>query len=304
MGTPHPAAKCLQALIDAEEFVSLVISQPDQKKGRGQRLLPSPVKELALKNSLSVETPAKIKDSNIINKIKQINPDLIVVVAYGEILPKELLNIPKHGAINVHASLLPKYRGASPIQYALLNGETETGITIMQIDEGLDTGVIIIQEKILIDPEDNAKTLTDKLFETGSLLLIKAINQIKEGSAKKIPQDNSKASNTTLITKDMGKIDWARSANENNNKIRAFFPWPSAYTYYKGKLLKILDAEVYPIAQKTAPGKIIQAKENFIVACGDNALLIKKLQVEGHKAIDAKEFLNGFHLQTGETLPN
>ncbi|OGC23969.1 methionyl-tRNA formyltransferase [candidate division WOR-1 bacterium RIFOXYC2_FULL_37_10] len=293
-GTPTPAAVCLKTLIGVEEEIIYVISQPDRKKGRGLHLTPSPVKELAIQNKIPVETPEKIKDETFIKKIKSLNPDLIIVAAYGKILPKQILDIPKYGAINIHASLLPKYRGAAPIQHALLNGEKETGITIMQLDEGLDTGDIILQEKLEIEPKDTSAILLDKLFAKGASLLLEAIKQIKNGTAKMIPQNDLKATYAKLITKEMGKINWAKPAEEINNQIRALTPWPSAYTFLDKKMLKIFEAAVVPLSEVRKPGEVIETKDQLIVACGKDSLSIIDVQLEGKRKMPIADFLKGY----------
>jgi methionyl-tRNA formyltransferase len=304
MGTPIPAAKCLQALIDAEEQVIAVITQPDRPKGRHLHSAPSPVKELAQKYKIPVETPEKVKDQIFVDKIRSLAPDLIVVVAYGKILPKELLDIPKYGSINVHAALLPKYRGAAPIQWAILKGEAETGVTVMQISETLDTGDIILQDKVAIAPEDTAETLLDKVFEVGAQTLLRAIDQIKKGTVKKTPQKDAEATYAPLITKESGEIDWKKSATEINNRVRALTPWPTAHTFYKGKMLKILKAEPAPVPGKFKPGEVIDAKADFIIACDPGSLVLKEVQRAGGKQMTAEQFLRGHRLTIGEILPS
>ncbi|MBI5699073.1 methionyl-tRNA formyltransferase [Candidatus Saganbacteria bacterium] len=304
MGTPLPAARLLQALIDAEEQIVLAVTQPDRPKGRHLHTSSSPVKELAEKYRIPVETPEKVKDQIFIDRIRSLNPDLIVVAAYGKILPKDLLTIPKYGAINVHASLLPKYRGAAPIQWAVLKGESETGVTVMQVSETLDTGDIILQDKVAIDPEDTAETLLDKVFEVGAQTLLRAIDQIKKGTEKKVPQKEADATYAPLITKESGEIDWKRSATEINNRVRALIPWPTAHTFYKGKMLKILKAEPAPVPGKFKPGEVIDIKDDFIVACGVGSLLLKEVQLEGGKKMTGEQFLRGHRLAIGEMLPS
>jgi len=304
MGTPQPAANCLQALIDAQEQIVCVVTQPDRPKGRHLHLAASPVKELAHKYKLPIETPEKAKDLIFIDRIKALAPDLIVVVAYGKILPKELLAIPKNGAINLHASLLPKYRGAAPVQWAILKGEAETGVTVMQINENLDTGDILLQEKVLIDPEDTAETLLDKLFTIGASQLLRAIEQIKKGAITKIPQKEAEATYAPSITKESGEIDWKRSATEINNRVRALIPWPAAHTFYKGKMLKLLKARPVPAPGKFKPGEIISTQAALIIACGIGGLEIIEVQPEAGRKMAAEEFLRGHPLKIGEVLPD
>lgn len=304
MGTPLPAARLLQALIDAQEQVTAAVTQPDRPQGRHLHPAPSPVKELAENYKIPVETPEKVKDQIFIDKIRSLSPDLIVVVAYGKILPIELLTIPKYGAINVHASLLPKYRGAAPIQWAILKGENETGVTVMQISETLDTGDIILQNKVAINPEDTSETLLDKVFEIGAQTLLRAIDQIKKGTAKKIQQKGADATYAPLITKESGEIDWKKSATEINNRVRAMLPWPAAHTFYKGKMLKIIKAEPAPVPGKFKPGEVIDVKNDLIVACGVGSLILKEIQLEGGKKMTGEQFLRGHRLMVGEILPS
>jgi methionyl-tRNA formyltransferase len=304
MGTPKHAAVCLEALIDAQEQIITVVTQPDRQKGRYLHTAPSPVKELAQKYKVPVETPEKVKDPIFIEKIKALAPDLIVVVAYGKILPKELIDIPKYGAINVHASLLPKYRGAAPVQWAILKGEAETGITIMQISETLDTGDIILQEKVIIDPTDTSSTLLDKIFMVGAQTLLTAIDQIKKGTAKRMPQKETDATYAPLITKESGEVDWKKSAIEVNNHIRAMIPWPVAHTFYKKKMLKIWRAEPVSVPGKFQPGEVIDVKDDLIIACGMGGILIKEVQLEGGRRMSAHDFVHGHKLTIGESLPS
>ncbi len=283
MGTPNQAAFCLNALIEAQEQIVCVITQPDRPKGRHLHQTPSPVKELALKYKIPVETPEKIKEPTFIDKIRAFAPDLIIVVAYGKILPKELIDVPKYGAINLHASLLPKYRGAAPIQWAILKGEAETGVTIMKISETLDTGNIILQEKIPIEPDDTSEILSDKVFTQGAQTLLLAVDQIKKGAAKQTPQKEYEATYAPLITKESGEIDWKKSAVEIKNRIRALIPWPVAHTFYNGKMLKIFKAEAASVPGKYQPGEIVDVKNDLIVASGAGGLLIKEVQLEGSR---------------------
>ena len=303
-GTPDPAARCLQALIDSQETISLAVSQPDRKKGRGLEISATPVKLLAQKHKIEVLSPEKVKDQGFIEKIKAANPDLIVIVAFGRILPKEILSIPKYGAINVHASLLPKYRGAAPIQWAIFNGEKETGVTIMYLNETLDTGDIILQEKVLIDYKDNSITLSDKLFDIGSSALLKAITQIKGNAAKRIPQDDNKASYASIITKKSGEIDWRKPAEQIYDQIRAFVPWPTAYTFFNGKILKIWEASMANKPENSVPGEIFFENNTLKVSCGKQALHLLFVQAEGGKKLPAQDFARGHNLISKKILPS
>ncbi len=310
MGTPRPAASVLENLISARHEILCVVTQPDRPKGRGQKIAFPPVKEVALKNGLPVEQPEKIKENKAFASfLKSLDPDVIVAVAYGKILPKEILDIPKHACLNVHASLLPKYRGAAPIQWALLNGEDETGVTVMRLNELLDTGDILLQKKIKIEEEDDAITLSKKLFSEGSRLLLEALEQIAQAKARFTPQNNAEATNAPSITKESGEIDWKRSAPDIHNRIRAMVPWPGAHTFYKKKLLKIWKSKIHVVDFETKyklPGTIVQIIKNagFIVATGNGHLLVSAVQSEGGKQMEAYNFVIGHDVKIGETLPS
>lgn len=310
MGTPEPALEALQDLISAKHEILCVVTQPDRPKGRGQKISFSLVKELALKYSLPIEQPEKIKGNQVfISFLESLKPDIIVVVAYGKILPKQILDIPKYGCVNVHASLLPKYRGAAPIQWALLKGEKETGVSIMKIDELLDTGDIILQERIRIEDDDNTSSLSKKLFTLGSQLLLRALEQIEKREAKYTPQKEAGASNAPAIAKESAEIDWRKSAAEIHNRIRAMIPWPVAHTFYKEKLLRIWKSEVHLLDLKNEnklPGTIIEIVRNvgLIVAAGSGNILIHEVQPAGKKLMPAYNFAIGHDVKVGETLPN
>ena len=307
MGTPEPAKICLEALINSREEIVAVITQPDRPKGRGLKLAPTPVKETSLHYNIPVFQPEKIKDKDTIELIKGFKPDLIVIVAYGKILPKEMLNIPKLGTINVHASLLPKYRGAAPVQWALFNGEKFTGITVMKVTEELDAGDIILQESIPIYETDNAVTLTEKLFKLGAQLLVKAISQIKDGKAKYVKQDEKMVLFAPILKKENGVIDWKKKAAEISDQIRAFNPWPVAYTYHNNKILRIFAAEKIEMRdERCEAGKIIKIINNkgFVVAACDEGLLITEVQPESGRKMSAWEFIAGHKLNVGDVLPS
>ena len=299
MGTPDFAVPSLKALVESGFQVPLVITQPDKPAGRGKKLKPPPVKTVAQKLGIEVLQPKRIKENaELKEKLRAIKPDLIVVAAYGKILPEWLLNLPKFGVVNVHASLLPEYRGASPIQAALLDGKEETGVTIMKVIPELDAGPIIAQEKVKIEPEDNAQTLHDKLSELGAKLLVETLPRYVKGELKPVEQDDSKATYCKQITKEMGKIDWKESAHKIFNAVRAFTPWPSAYTFYKGKRVKITSAE--PVEGSGKPGEVIKADRELVVACGKGALKIKRLRPEGKKEISGEEFIRGYRVKEGD----
>jgi methionyl-tRNA formyltransferase len=305
MGTPEPARLCLKALIDAKEDLVAVITQPDRPKGRGLKVAPTPVKETAAEHDIPVFQPDKIKDKESIELIRGLAPDLIVIVAYGKILPKEILDIPKYGAINVHASLLPKYRGAAPVQRAILNGDKYTGITIMKVIEALDAGDIIAQESIPIYDADNATTLTERLFKLGAKLLVSTIAQIKSGKVNAVKQDEEKASYAPTLKKESGVIDWKMKAPEICDQIKAFNHWPGAYTYYKGKTLKVIKAE--PMRKEgCSNGRIMEILKNrgFVVGVCEGAVLVTQVQPESGKAMSSYQFAIGHGLQVGDTLPS
>ena len=299
MGTPDFAVPSLKKLIEKGYDVKLVVTQPDKPAGRGKKVTPPPVKVVAEKAGIPVYQPEKVKEnSELKKKLLEIEPDLIVVAAYGKILPEWLLNLPKHGTINVHASLLPKYRGASPIQWALLNGEEETGVTIMKVIPELDAGDIISQKRVKIEKEDNAKTLHDKLSEVGAELLVETIPLYISGKLKPVPQREEEATYCPQIRKEMGKIDWSESAEKIFNKIRAFTPWPSAYTTFRGKRVKILKAE--PVEGSGRPGEVIKTGRELTVATGKGALRIERLRPEGRKEISGEEFVRGYRVKEGD----
>jgi methionyl-tRNA formyltransferase len=283
--------------------VAAVVTQPDKPKGRELKSQFSPVKILAGKLNLPVFQPAKARDEKFISELRELKPDLIVVVAYGQILPQSILDLPKFGCLNVHTSLLPKYRGASPIQSAILNGEAETGVTIMKMDAGLDTGEIVAQERTPILPEDNSQTLHDRLAQLGAELLV---GTIPDYVARKIlpkPQPTEGASYTAKIKKEDGKIDWNEPAEKILSRLRAFTPWPGAFTFFpagsKPRLLKIWKAEV--VKHSGRIGEVLSAdKTGVVVGCGQDALWILELQREGGRRLSAQEFLAGYALEVGK----
>ena len=309
MGTPEQAAAILEQLVRAKREILAVITQPDRPKGRGRKLAWSPVKEVALKHALPLEQPEKLKVGSFVSLLESFKPDIIVVVAYGKILPKEIIDIPKYGCINVHASLLPKYRGAAPMQWALLSGEKMTGITIMKINERLDAGEIILQEKVKITENDNTLTLSKKLFDRGGKLLARALKQIEQGKVKFVVQDEAEATNALAIARESGEIDWRKTAWQVHNRIRAMVPWPVAHTFFKKKLLKIWQSEVHVVDLATRfklPGTVVDIVKDtgFIVATGQGHLLIKEVQLAGGKRMPAYVFVHGHDVRINETLPN
>jgi methionyl-tRNA formyltransferase len=301
MGTAELSCASLEKLAGKFSVVT-VVTQPDKPKGRELKLQFSPVKILAEKLKLPVLQPAKARDEKFISELRGLKPDLIVVAAYGQILPQSILDLPKFGCVNIHTSLLPKYRGASPIQSAILNGETETGVTTMKMDAGLDTGEIISQARTPILPEDNSQTLHDRLAQLGAELLVETIPDYVAGKILPKLQSTEGASYAAKIKKEDGKIDWNEPAEKILNRLRAFTPWPGAFTFLKTEakpqLLKIWKVEV--VEKSGGAGEILLADKNgIIVACGQNALRILELQREGGRRLSAQEFLAGFPLRAG-----
>ncbi|MDR5658323.1 methionyl-tRNA formyltransferase [Serpentinicella sp. ANB-PHB4] len=294
MGTPDFAVPCLEKLVDEKYDVVGVFTQPDKPKGRGKRLVHTPVKDAALKHGLKVYQPTKIREETTINLIKQLVPEVIIVVAYGQILPKSILDLPLKGCINVHASLLPKYRGAAPINWAIINGESITGITTMYMDEGLDTGDMILKESIDIHEDDTAGDLHDKLANLGSELLIKTLEDITNGKLRRVKQDDKEATYCQKLTKDLGEIDWCRPAKEIRNLVRGTIPWPTAYTTYLNKKMKVWKTSVIKGEHNYRSGTIIDITQNGIdVATGKDILRIQELQFSGGKRLKVEDFLRG-----------
>ncbi|TAL23882.1 MAG: methionyl-tRNA formyltransferase [Nitrospirae bacterium] len=296
-GTPSFAVPSLDALIGSGEEIAAVVTQPDKKKGRGHLLSIPPVKELAVNKNIKVLQPESMKDKSFLEELSLIKPELIVVVAYGRILPESILKLPPRGCINVHASLLPKYRGAAPIQWAIINGEEFTGITTMLMDKGLDTGDILLQEEINISHEDTAETLGSKLSELGASLLVKTIKGIKGGSIKPRPQ-TGEASYAPVIRKEDGLVDWTKSAVDLFNFVRGMYPWPCAYCYLNKERIKIIKAEALDGEGK--PGRIERAqKDGLIIGTGKGLISITALQPEGKKVMPAEAFLHGRNIKEG-----
>jgi methionyl-tRNA formyltransferase len=299
MGTPEFAVPSLEKLVEEGYEIPLVITQPDKPAGRGKKLKPPPVKLLAVEKGIPVVQPESLKGNEELKKrLEELELDLIVVVAYGKILPPWILEIPKFGVLNVHASLLPKYRGASPIQSALLNGESETGVTVMKISEKLDAGDILTQRKVKIEETDNAQTLHDKLSKAGAELLTETIPLYVSGKIKPTPQNEEEATYCFKITKEMGKIDWKRPAREIFNKVRAFTPWPSAYTFFRGKRVQILKVSL--INREGEPGEVLEVKDNLIVGAGEGALKIELLKPEGKREMTGADFVRGYRVKVGD----
>ncbi len=304
MGTPDFSVGALEALLEAGHEIAAVVTQPDKKKGRGGQVQCPPVKEAALKHNLTVYQPVKVRDEAFVNVLKEIAPDVIVVIAFGQILSKSILELAPYGCINIHASLLPKYRGAAPIQWAVINGEEKTGVTTMQMDEGIDTGDILETIEVVIDKKETGGSLFEKLSEAGARLIVQTLDNIRTGNIHPVPQDDSKSSYVKMLTKELGNIDFNKSAAEIERLIRGLNPWPSAYTKFRGKTLKIWDAEaVTDSGYEGKQGEIVDFdKRSFLVKTKEGCLRVNELQLEGKKRMETEAFLLGYKLEKGEML--
>ena len=304
MGTPDFSVGTLEALIAAGHEITLVVSQPDKPKGRGHELAPTPVKETALKHGLKVFQPKRLKDPETIKTLEETPADAIVVIAFGQIVPASILHMKKYGCINVHGSLLPKYRGAAPIQWAVIDGERESGVTIMQMDEGLDTGDMLLKGSVVLDEKETSGSLFDKLSALGASLCVEALEKLERGELTPEKQGESPTEYARMLTKEMGELDFSRDAVTLERLIRGFNPWPSAYTRLGDKTLKIWAADVCEKQEpESQPGTVTEvAKQDFTVACGEGALKITELQLQGKKRMDAAAFLRGYHLEAGMKL--
>jgi methionyl-tRNA formyltransferase len=303
MGTPDFASGALEALVQAGYEIAAVVTQPDKPKGRGKQMQITPVKECALSHGLPVFQPVKIKTPEAVEELRSYQADLFVVAAFGQILSKEILDMPRFGCINIHASLLPKYRGAAPIQQAIWDGEKETGVTIMQMNEGLDTGDILTQCTVPIEDEDTGESLFDKLAGAGAKLLIETLPLMEAGKITPVPQEESKSSYAHIIKKEMGLLDWNKPAVELERQVRALNPWPSAYTALEGKSLKIWEAGVEEKDSDCPPGTVAEVdKDSIRVQTGRGLLVLKQIQLEGKKRMDVKAFLLGYKIEAGLQL--
>ena len=303
LGTPDFAAGILEAVVLAGHEVVLAVSQPDKPKGRGKALQFPPVKEYAISQGIEVYQPRKVREAECVEFIRERQPEIIVVAAFGQILPKELLDLPKYGCINVHASLLPKYRGAAPIQWAVINGDKVSGVTIMRMDVGLDTGDIIETAETEISPEETGGSLFDKLEKLGAKLLVETMEKIENGTARYTKQEESQASHVGMIDKSMGDIDWKKSAVEIENLIRGLNPWPSAYTRLNGKTLKIWKALPEPGGEPQKAGCVyLVNKKELKIHTGDGVLSLLEVQLEGKKRMDIPSFLRGYEVLSNAKL--
>ena len=299
MGTPEFAVPSLEGLLKSDDQLVGIVTQPDRPKGRGQQLAPSPVKVIAQREGLPLLQPTKMKDPGFMAELSAWKPDIIAVAAFGRILPPAILSLPLRGCINVHGSLLPKYRGAGPIQWALINGETETGITTMLMDEGMDTGAMLLRESMSIRPDDTAGTLSPRLAELGGRLLVATLAQLKAGTLTPRPQDHSRATLAPLLKKEDGLIDWTMSAPSIANRIRGLTPWPGAYTFLKPDRWTIWRASAMTDSTTAAPGRIIGVgKDGIRVATGDGILAIHELQPANSRRMPVVQYLAGHPLHT------
>lgn len=307
MGTPDFAVPPLRALVKAGYEVVAVVTQPDKPKGRSKTLLPPPVKEEALKYNIPVYQPLKVREPEFMETLKNLAPDVIVVAAFGQIIPKAILDLPEFGCLNIHASLLPKYRGAAPIQQAVINGDKEAGVTIMKMGTGLDTGDMISRASVLLAEDETGGSLFDRLSELGAELLINTLPSIFDRTAVYEPQpEESPTPYAGMITKQMGLLDFQKDAETLERLIRGLNPWPSAYAYFKGKTLKIWKAAVEKSgSEPEEPGTVIKAdKDGIHVVCGQDILILQEVQLEGKKRMDAAAFLRGCHMEPGTMLLN
>ena len=303
MGTPDFSVGTLEALVEAGHEVVLAVTQPDKPKGRGKEMQFTPVKECAMKYQIPVYQPKRIREAECVEELRKYQADIMVVVAFGQILPKEILEMAPYGCVNVHASLLPKYRGAAPIQWAILDGEEVTGVTTMQMNEGLDTGDMLLKTEIRIEEKETGGSLHDKLAAAGAKLCVETLRGLEAGEIQPIPQGDSTTSYAKMLDKQLGNIDWSRSAIEIERLIRGLSPWPSAYTNWNDKVMKIWDAKVSKETTSEEPGTIIKVeKEAFYVQTGKGSLQICELQIPGKKRMDAGAFLRGYQIKESERL--
>lgn len=320
MGTPDFAVGALEALIEAGHQVTAVVTQPDKPKGRGKELQMTPVKVCAQKHGIPVFQPVKIREPEAVETLRSYQADIFVVAAFGQILPEEILSMPRYGCVNIHASLLPKYRGAGPIQWAIINGEKITGVTIMRMDKGLDTGDMLFKTEVEIAPRETADTLHDKLAEAGARLIVEALAKIEAGDVTPVKQNDADSCYAKMLNKSMGKIDWQMEAEKLDCLIRGLISWPGASAVYRGKTLKIWEEEAVSeqelmtweglpgqregtFAGNAQPGTVIRVeKDAFFVQTGKGALKILAVQPEGKKRMAVKDFLLGYPVKPGETL--
>lgn len=299
MGTPDFAVPCLDSLVKAGHEIAGVFTQPDKPRGRKQELMPPEVKVYAVDHGLDVYQPATLRSAEAQDIIRSLAPDVIVVAAYGKILPKEVLDMPPYGCINVHGSLLPKYRGAAPIQWSVINGDSHTGVTIMQMGEGLDTGDILYTKELPIGIDDTAESMFDKLSELGARMITEALDMLVKGEMTPVKQDEELATYAPMLNKEISVIDWTKTADRVHDLVRGLYSWPIAHTYLNGKKLKIFCTTV--CERSGTPGTVISV-DPLTVACGEGSVIIRELQLEGKKRMDTKSFLIGHKLDIGSVL--
>lgn len=303
MGTPDFSVPALNALVDAGHEVAAVVTQPDRPKGRGKDVQMTPVKLQALEYGIPVYQPEKVKDPAFVEILKELHPEAIVVIAFGQILSKAILDIPPYGCVNIHASLLPKYRGAAPIQWAVIDGEKETGVTTMMMDVGLDTGDMLEKTVIPLDPKETGGSLFEKLSQAGGKLILSTLDKLGKGTAVRTPQKDEDSTYAKMLTKSLGRIDWSMEAEAIERLIRGLNPWPSAYTSLHGKTLKLWDGDVLKETTDARPGQVVLCDpRRLVVAAGEGLLSIRQLQLEGKKRMDVETFLRGYSVKEGEIL--
>lgn len=316
MGTPDFAVGALEAIIDAGHRVTAVVTQPDKPKGRGKEIQMTPVKECAVAHGIPVFQPVKVKDADAVETLRKFDADIFVVAAFGQILSEEILNMPKYGCVNIHASLLPKYRGSAPIQWAIINGETVSGVTIMQMDKGIDTGDMLMKTEVVIDPKETGDSLHDKLAQAGARLIVEALSKIESGDITPVKQNDEDSCYAKMLQKSMGRIDWQQSAKKLDCLIRGLISWPGASTVYRGRTLKVWEEQVASpeeLQGKAAaadtgtgdakPGTVVLVeKDAFYVQTGEGVLKMLTVQPEGKKRMAVKDFLLGYQVKEGEVL--
>lgn len=303
MGTPDFSVGTLEALVEAGHEVCLVVTQPDKPKGRGKEMQYTPVKEAALKYGIEVYQPRRIREAECVEKLRQYNADIMVVIAFGQIIPKEILEMVPYGCVNVHASLLPKYRGAAPIQWSIIDGEAVTGVTTMQMDEGLDTGDMLLKTEVPITAEETGESLHDKLAKAGAALCVETLAKLQEGSIVPKKQGESPTAYAKMLDKKLGNIDWTKSAVEIERLVRGLNSWPSAYTYWNKKVVKIWKASVTDENSNEQAGTVVKVeKDGFYVQTGNGLLKVVELQIPGKKRMDAGAFLRGYTIEPGEVF--
>ena len=302
-GTPEFAVPSLEALINSKHNIVGLVCQPDRPKGRGRKLSPPPTKILAEENSIAVLQPEKIKTNDFFEQLSKLTPDLICVTAYGKIIPKNILDLPRYGCINVHASILPKYRGAAPINWAIINGEKSTGVTTMLMDEGMDTGDMLLKEEIQIADKETSIEISEKLSQIGAELLLETIELLEDGRLEPIKQNDDEVTYAPILKKEIGKIDWNKSASDINNLIRGTQPWPGTFTSLSNKNLKIFKADVSDGNGK--PGEVIKCDDKTLaIAAGNESLSILELQLEGSKRMNIEDFLRGNKIKENTFVGN